>query len=224
MPRSRRPSDTPLLFDLPLAGKEGEPPGASGEPPVSREAGRRAARESEEGPLLFEEEWPPAPEAEPWPGPEAEEREEPAELARAHTGAALEAGPRPARIGERLKAGLADAAVHVGAGLAGVVGCELLGARPEVDDLPALALFLLAFSFLYTVIPLAFWGHTPGMAWAGLLSRAEGDQPLSFGQTVRRWLGGVLTALTLGLPLLLAVGGRSLADLVSGSRTYSAEP
>ena len=83
-----------------------------------------------------------------------------------------------------------------------------------------LLLFLLAWSFLYFVIALAFWGQTPGMAWAGVIARARAEEPLSFGQTVRRWAGAWLTWALAGLPGLLALTGRSLADRLSDSRTY----
>ena len=94
-------------------------------------------------------------------------------------------------------------------------------AARALADWPALALFLLSFSFLYTVVPLAFWGHTLGMAWAGLTARNRDGEPLTFDQTARRWLGGLLTLAILGLPLLVTGDRRSLTDLLSGSATYS---
>ena len=78
-----------------------------------------------------------------------------------------------------------------------------------------------AFSFLYSVVTLAFWGQTPGMVAAGLMARSHGDQPLSFGQTGLRWLAGLLTVALGGLPLLVALTGRSFADRLSGSATYT---
>ena len=87
-------------------------------------------------------------------------------------------------------------------------------------DVPPLLVFALLFSFLYSVFSLAFWGQTPGMAWAGQLARSVTGEPLTFGQTALRWLGGLLTLLLAGLPLLLALaGGRSLADRISDSKT-----
>ena len=83
------------------------------------------------------------------------------------------------------------------------------------------AIFLLAWSFLYFVVSLAFWGQTPGMAWAGLIARVGESEPLSFGQTARRWAATWLTWACAGLPGLLAFTGRSLADRMSGSRTYA---
>jgi hypothetical protein len=50
-------------------------------------------------------------------------------------------------------------------------------------------------------------------------SGAKPKKPLAFDQTARRWIGGILTLLLLGLPLLLAFGGRSLSDLLSGSES-----
>ncbi|HJX27939.1 MAG TPA: RDD family protein, partial [Thermoanaerobaculia bacterium] len=104
-----------------------------------------------------------------------------------------------------------------------LVGSRSLGVRPTLEDAPAFAVFLLVFSFLYTVVPLAFWGHTLGMAWAGLTSQNRDGEPLTFDQTARRWFGGVLTVATAGLPLLAALRGRSLADLLSGSMTERSE-
>lgn len=126
-----------------------------------------------------------------------------------------------AGIGGRISAGAADLLVHAAVAVGVLVGCRLMGVRPVLSDWPAVALFLLSFSFLYTVVPLAFWGHTPGMAWAGLDARNRDGEALAFDQTARRWIGGILTTLLLGLPLLLAFGGRSLSDLLSGSETLS---
>ena len=80
-------------------------------------------------------------------------------------------------------------------------------------------LLLLVFSLFYTVVPLAFWGKTPGMAAVGLACQAGDDLPLTFAEALRRWLGELVTVLLLGLPSLLALGAtrRSLADRWSGS-------
>ncbi len=131
----------------------------------------------------------------------------------------LSRGPGPAPFAARLTAALADLGVHAAAAGAGWIGTVLLGARLDAADLPALAVYLLAFSFLYSVVSLAFWGRTPGMTAAGVVARGSGDAPLTFGETGLRWLAGVLTAALLGLPLLVALTGRSLADRVSGSAT-----
>jgi uncharacterized RDD family membrane protein YckC len=127
-----------------------------------------------------------------------------------------------AGIGRRLAAGAADLLVHAAVAVLALAGCRYLGVVPELADAPAVALFLLAFSFLYTVVPLAFWGRTLGMTWAGLAAESADGQPLSFDQTARRWLGALLTLALLALPLLLAATGRSLADRLSGSRTLAA--
>ncbi|HXO28273.1 MAG TPA: RDD family protein [Thermoanaerobaculia bacterium] len=124
-------------------------------------------------------------------------------------------------IGRRAAAGAADLLVHVAVAVLALAGCRTLGVMPAVADWPAFGVFLLSFSFLYTVVPLAFWGHTLGMTWAGLTAESTGGEPLSFDQTARRWLGALLTLATAGLPLLLALSGRSLADRLSGSRTLA---
>jgi uncharacterized RDD family membrane protein YckC len=118
---------------------------------------------------------------------------------------------------------MADLVVHAAIGVTALVGAAWMDVRPALADWPALAVLLFSFSFLYTVLPLAFWGHTPGMAWAGLSARNRDGEPLTLDQTVRRWLGAVLTFSTLGLPLLFLIGGRSLTDFVSGSVTFGEE-
>ncbi|HYL05921.1 MAG TPA: RDD family protein [Thermoanaerobaculia bacterium] len=127
-----------------------------------------------------------------------------------------------AGIGRRLAAGTADLLVHLAVAVMALAGCRYLGVFPALHDWPALGVFLLSFSFLYSVVPLAFWGHTLGMAWAGLTAQSLDGEPLSFDQTARRWLGTLVTLAVLGLPLLLALTGRSLSDRLSGSRTFAA--
>jgi uncharacterized RDD family membrane protein YckC len=192
-------SDEPLLFDLPLEPERGR--GAA--PASERKRPPRSAPREERPPapvLTFDE-----PEESPASAPSA-----------SPAGTAGRAG-----IGKRLAAGAADLVVHAAVAVGVLVGCRYMGVKPVVSDWPALTLFLLSFSFLYTVVTLAFWGHTPGMAWAGLDARNRDGQALAFDQTARRWIGGLLTALLAGLPLLLAFGGRSLSDLLSGSETLS---
>jgi len=98
-----------------------------------------------------------------------------------------------------------------------VVGAHALGAPLSHGRWAALAAPLLTFSFLYTVVALAFWGRTPGGAAAGLMARSLDGRPLSFGQAARRWLAGLLTVAGAGLPALVALSGRSLGDRLSGS-------
>jgi uncharacterized RDD family membrane protein YckC len=198
------PADEPLLFDLPLAGRDELP----ADPPLERKRQVRGDRAAAPEPVAASE---PARRARPLPVPDP-----------------LPAGqPAPASEfagrGRRLAAGLADLVVHAAAAVAALAGARWLGVRPELSDWPALAVFLVAFSFLYTVLPLAFWGHTLGMAWAGITARNRDGEPLSFDQTARRWLGGLLTALLLGVPLLVTGSRRSLTDVIGGSATYEVE-
>ena len=131
--------------------------------------------------------------------------------------------PEPARaaLGARLRGTATDLVVLAAAGMSAAVGANGLEVEVGTAQLAPLALFVVSFSFLYFVVPLAFWGGTPGMLWAGLVARNAVTEPLSFGQTVLRWLGTWLTWLLAGLPGLLALTGRSLVDRLSGSTTYA---
>jgi uncharacterized RDD family membrane protein YckC len=195
MPRPEKP-DEPLLFDLPLDVTErSRPAGVERKRPVPEKA--PAAQ-----PALRPDE------------PEEAERDEASEI---------EDGDGSVRTGAgaRIAAGAADLLVHAAVLVVLLVGVHMMGVRPARTDWPALAVFLLAFSFLYIVVPLAFWGHTLGMAWAGLSARNQDGEPLTFDQTARRWLGGLLTLGFAGLPILLTGKGRSLTDRLSGSSTYA---
>ena len=206
MSRRRDLDDEPSLFDLPLDGpatlEEDREPGPAGWEPLEEDeaAGARSVTGAARAAA------PP----------------EPALLPRVPAAVPAAGGRRePAPLSSRFLAGLADLAVHLALAVALLFGARLLGVEAGFGDWPALVLFLLVFSFLYTVLPLAFWGQTPGMAWAGLVARARGYESLTFGQTGRRWLGGLFTAALLGLPALLAAGGgRSLADRLSDSETF----
>jgi hypothetical protein len=153
---------------------------------------------------------PPAPAAAPARAAASTEGEAPASRA-----------PLPSpRLSERWLAGLADCVLHVAVIAGGLVAESLLGLQPGLRQWPGFLVFLLAFSFLYTTVPLAFWGTTPGMAWRGLRAR-DGERPLHFGQTALRWVGALATVALAGLPLLLSFGGRSLADRLSDSQTFA---
>lgn len=213
-PEKPREPDEPLLFDLPLAG----PAAAAEEEPPPPEERKRTARGSRAPvpqaapPELPLETRSPRPVPVPDPGPLDEEEPEPARPAGEYAGR-----------GRRFAAGAADLLVHAAVGVLALAGTLWLGVHPKVEEWPAFATFLLSFSFLYTVLPFAFWGHTLGMAWARITSRNRDGEPLSFDQTVRRWLGGILTLATLGLPLLVTGDRRSLTDVLSGSATYPEE-
>jgi hypothetical protein len=129
------------------------------------------------------------------------------------------AGPVVAGLGARLLAGCADALLHVGVLAGTYLGLLALDVEPRVEHWPAFATLLLAFSFLSSVVSLAFWGQTAGMAWRGLHSRDRLQRPLTFRQAMLRWAGGLLTVAAAGLPLLFALGGGSLSDWLSRSVT-----
>ncbi len=128
--------------------------------------------------------------------------------------------PVPATLGRRLLSGAADILVHAGALATAVLGLDLMGVEQDTAYAVPLLLLVLSFSFLYTVISLAFWGQTAGMAWLGIAARQSPQFPLSFNQATMRWLGGLLTFSLAGLPLLLTLGGGSLSDRISRSTSY----
>lgn len=130
--------------------------------------------------------------------------------------------PEPTRapVGRRFLAGLLDLVA-----LAAVLGLALVALRVLAvpvgrGGLAPLALFLASFSFLYQVMPLAFWGHTPGMAYAGIHSRGRDGDFMTIQQCILRWVGFLLTLVTGGLGALVALSDVSLSDLLSRTRTY----
>lgn len=210
MKRRPRPGDEPELFDLPLSDEPLPPPPVEPPPP---EPLPPAIEEEGELPLFSELE------------SDAEE-----EVAEAFVEEPLEQQPVDQHHVEpsvpdavpplaRLTSGLFDLGVLVAVGMAVWGGLRWMGIHTTFDDWPAALTFHVAFSFLYFVLPLAFWGRTPGMARAGLVARTPDGAHVSFSQAAARWFGACVTGVFLGVPLLLAVTGRSLSDRLSGSQT-----
>ena len=231
---SKLPPDEPVLFDLPLGlpydvpELDLQPPGAKPrERPAATSApvGVKPAHRTPSDFLPFDE-----PEDEPAPPlsypravpsprpqiPEPEDREE--ETA----GVALAPSVFPSGR-ERWIAGAADLVVHAAVLVVALIGVRVLGVHPAPAHAAPFGLFLASFSFLYTVIPLAFWGQTLGMGWMRTIARDRDGQALTFDQTARRWAGGLIVAGLLGLPVWLARRGRSLTDWLSGSITLRAD-
>ena len=125
----------------------------------------------------------------------------------------------PATLRDRVLSGLLDLGIQLLVLGATVASVHAMGIAVSPGDAAPFALLGLIFSFLYWFIPLAFWGQTPGMAWVGNSATSLSDEPLTFGQSVLRWIGALLTLALAGLPLLLALGGRSLTDRLSDSKT-----
>lgn len=101
--------------------------------------------------------------------------------------------------GRRLAGAVLDLAVHLGVLAAAIAGSWGLGVAPSRFSLFPLMLLIGCFSFVYHVLPLTFWGQTPGMASVGLVARSIDGGPLTIGQAVRRWLGALLNVASLGL-------------------------
>ncbi len=127
-------------------------------------------------------------------------------------------------IGKRIVAGVIDMMAIVVVLIGVALGLRFLGVSIDKSTLPPLLLFVLSFSFLYYVFPLAFWGRTPGMARTDIVTKSRDGQTLSFSQAARRWLGTLLTLATLGIPLLFAGKSGDLpADRLSRSQTFPAK-
>lgn len=153
--------------------------------------------------------------------PESELRTEQATLPVEQSARAGDAQPYTAPIGKRFQAAALDAAAMAAVLVALMAGGALLGAPSDLSALPFYLPTWLLFSFLYHVIPLLFWGRTPGMSYAGLVARTSDGGPLAVAQAIRRWLASMSTVLLFGLPGLAALAGRSLSDRASGTTTLA---
>ncbi len=217
MSRQDRRSDEPSLFDLPLDPSAEMAENAAPLPRRSPRAERAPRAEAAADPLpLFAPGAPSTRRSEAGPGAPHDERP----LRAVGAGEA-----RPvvrAGAGRRLLAGLGDLALHAAVFVLMLAGARLLGSEITPTALLPTAIGLLLFSLVYTVLPLAFWGQTPGMSFAGIVSSSVDGEPLSFGQSFRLWLASLLAVLFAGLPTLIAPRGRSLSDRIAGARTLPA--
>ncbi len=212
----------PTLFDLPMRGGGPESAEDAGEPAPTPEAASRTT--AGQGPsILFDDD---APDSGNGSGDGSGDGPQ-LDLLELTPQTAGEDGPEDqppadvAFLGDRLLGGLADLAAQLlMLGLA-IAATHVQEVVVTVADWGPFGVLALVFSFLYWVVPLAFWGQTPGMAWVGHTARSASGEPLSFGQTFRRWFGSILTLALAGLPLLLALTGRSLTDRISDSRTVA---
>ena len=154
---------------------------------------------------------------------EAAVDEEVLEEAPAKIEAATEAEPSASvTIASRFRAAAIDAATMIGVLVLLLAGGAVMGAPVGLGSLAFYLPTWLLFSFLYHVVPLLFWGKTPGMVRAGLVARSAEGGPLTGTQAIGRWLAGQATLALLGLPGLTALTGLSFADRVSGSVTLVA--
>jgi len=194
------------LFDLPLAA------------PAEPRAGRARKRNREDTTTL--DLFPADPEGAPANEMEAAAREDaPAELAASGTPTDAPQETEPARLGERVAADLLDLGVALAVLAAAWIGALAMGIRADLGSSPAFLALGAVFSFLYQTVPLAFWGATPGMARRDLVARTAGGGGISFRQAMLRWAGWAVTLALGGVPYLVALSGRSLADHASASRT-----
>jgi hypothetical protein len=93
------------------------------------------------------------------------------------------------------------------------------GQSLRLQGLAWTAVFTLYLSFFSTVVPLILFGKTVGMALTGLTARGRKGSPLTAAESARRWLGTILTLVSLGIPLLVTRRDReapSPGDRMSG--------
>lgn len=121
---------------------------------------------------------------------------------------------------ELIGAGLFDLVLQLVNILIAIGSAAALDVDISVGEWAPFAILAFVSSFVYWNVSLVFWGRTPGMAWKRLVARDTDDAPLSFEQAARRWVAAILTTLLVGLPWLATLGGRSIADRLSGSRTH----
>ena len=128
-----------------------------------------------------------------------------------------------AALGPRVLAFAGDAATTVLAVSAAVLaGSATSGRSPRAAGLLWAGAFALLFSFFLVVVSLCLFGRTVGMALAGLeAERGQVGRRLLPAEAVRRWLGTLAAAVTLGAPLVATARDRSAptpADRFSGRR------
>jgi len=73
----------------------------------------------------------------------------------------------------------------------------------------------------FTVVPVAWKGSTVGKKFAGLEIVTRDGEPLTYGAAFLRWVGYMLSIVTLGLGFLMAAftqESRALEDFVAGTR------
>jgi hypothetical protein len=144
--------------------------------------------------------------------------------------APVPAGPVEVLEVEPPREGTAPLRSRIGALAADIAFVLLLTAAPLLaatagparslapDGLWFTGAFAIYLSFFATVIPLALFGKTIGMALTGLTARGDSEAPLTMSESSRRWLGTLIALAGLGVPLLIGrePGLPSMADRLAG--------
>lgn len=128
--------------------------------------------------------------------------------------------PRAAPASARVVATASDAAVVVLIVSAALLVAGARGRWPAPAGAAWAAAFALYLSFFAIVAPLVFFGRTVGMALSGLAAMpTAGLRGLALREASLRWVGTVLTGLSLGIAVLFTRRDReapTLADALSG--------
>ena len=128
--------------------------------------------------------------------------------------------PSAASPGARVVATASDAAVIVLIVSAALLFAGSRGGWPSPAAAWWAAAFALYLSFFALVAPLVLFGRTVGMALSGLSAAPRsGARGLTLREASLRWLGTLLTGLSLGIAVLFTRSDRespTLADVLSG--------
>jgi RDD family protein len=128
---------------------------------------------------------------------------------------------RAASLSARATAGAADAAAVLCTTAAALLfASRVTGQAVGWNAIGWAAAFALYLSLFVTVVPLFFFGKTPGMSLAGLCAQpSPSGRRLTAGEAALRWLGTLLTGVSFGLAVLwsaVRADGQTVADRLSG--------
>ncbi len=131
------------------------------------------------------------------------------------------AAPRSASLSQRiLSTGADGATVLLLVALDLLIASHLRSRWPNPSGLLWAAAFALYLSFFVIVVPLLLFGRTIGMALSNLAAAPRGEsRRLGPRESILRWTGTLLTALSLGVSLLFTAQdpeAPTLADALSG--------
>lgn len=133
--------------------------------------------------------------------------------------------PEPSRQGiksRRFVAGLIDLLLPALVIVPLIGWTKWAGGTISVENAIALGGFCLLLLYIYHTVTIAFWGRTPGMKQQGLRVQSKDGRHPSLAQVTRRWWGGLLALLPLGLGCLWLLSGASWPDRLSGTHVIVA--
>jgi hypothetical protein len=118
-----------------------------------------------------------------------------------------EAAAETASLTSRAVAFAADlAGTSLAVTLALVAAVAVTGRAPRLTGISWAAAFGVVYSFVFVALPLTLFGRTVGMSLAGLAARhGASGRGLTPSEAAKRWAGTAVSAIALGLPLLVTM-------------------